>query len=763
MSKKSFLSCVPIVLFCVSVAYAENILNTGSKSQPITINGDVVEYSADSQEVTATGNVEIISGDTKLTCRKLTVNTQTKEGTASGKARLEDSKGIIEGEKLIYNFQTKTGTVVDAQFRASPYFGKARNIDKESEKEFVAHYGYATTCSFNRPHYRISSKQINIRPKELIQTKDDYLYLGPVPIMYLAAFNQMFDEPMMHVSVLPGKRKDWGPYLLSVSRFNLTNNVEGRAYLDYRDKLGWAEGFGLNYVKTAVGSGDFKFYYTDESTKSYSNSSTVSRSAYQRYFMRLRHKWDIDKQTNLVAEVYKITDQKRKLYDPAANILKDYFYREFEKDEQPLSYALFHHSFTYSSFDLLLQKRTNNWFDQLDKMPLATFTLPSIQVGNSPFYFENNSTFGTFNKKYSMYPRTADDLTVTRLDTTNKISIPMRVAFFRISPFVQVRETVYDKGVNGSSTLPARSTFYSGAEVSTKFYRLFDVKTNALGLDLNGLRHVITPSISYSYNPEPTTSSNKLPQIDGVDMLTSSNAAALELSNKLQTKRKDKDGKEVSVDFVDFKINTTYAFAPRIAYGTTPIVLYNNTVVDTLDPDKKNKLGAGFSDFLFRCKILPYAWMRIEADATYKHSGVSSDTDHYNYNHFSTVNYDINFDFAPERSFGLGQRYQRKGQSQITASFQWRLNPKWKISMYERFNLKDYLDTSISPNVWVGKTSLEQQFTLTRNLHCWDVDFTLDTRKNSGTTIYVMFRLKAFPENEFGFNQSYNEPKSGAQ
>jgi hypothetical protein len=581
--------------------------------------------------------------------------------------------------------------------------------------------------------------------------------------MYLASFNQMFDEPMMHVSVLPGNRKDWGPYLLSVSRFNLSNNVEGRVYLDYRNKLGWAEGAGVNYYKTPVGSGDFKFYYTSESTSSYSNSSTDSRSSYQRYFMRLRHKWDIDNQTNLVAEVYKITDQKRKYYDPTVNILKDYFYREFEKDSQPLSYALFHHSFTYSSFDLLLQKRTNNWFDQLDKMPLATFTLPSIQVGDTPFYFENNSTFGTFNKKYNMSPVTADDLTVTRFDTTNKISLPMRVAFLRVSPFVKVQETVYDKGVNGSSTLPARSTFYAGTEVSTKFYRVFDVKTNALGLDLNGLRHIITPSISYSYNPEPTTSSHKLPQIDGVDMLTSSNAAALELSNKLQTKRKNKTGELVNVDFVDFKVNTTYAFAPRIAYGTSKVELYNHTVVDTLDPNNKSKLGAGFSDFLFKCKILPYAWMRIEADATYKHSGVPSDADYDNYNHFSAVNYDVNFDFAPERSFGLGQRYQRKGQSQITASFQWRLNPKWKFSIYERFNLKDYLDTSIAPNVWVGKESLEQQFTLTRNLHCWDVDFTLDTRKNSGTTIYVMFRLKAFPENEFGFNQSYNEPKSGAQ
>jgi len=760
MLNKSLFFATALALFCVSSSlFADTIVKSEAKSQPITINGDNVEYSADSQEVTASGNVEIISGDSKLTCQRLTVNTQTKEGMATGHARLEDSKGVIEGEKLIYNFQNKTGTIVDAQFRASPFFGKARNIDKESEKEFIAHYGYATTCSFDRPHYRIKSKQINVIPNELIQTKDDTLYLGPFPVMYLARFNQMFDEPIMHVSVLPGKRKDWGPYLLSVWEYNLNDSLNARGYLDYRNKLGWSEGFGINYAKTPVGSGDLKFYYTNEDNSSYTSDSYTPTS-FQRYLLRFRQKWDIDNQTNLVSEVYKIKDEKRKKYDPQTNFLKDYFYREFEKDSQPLSYALFHHSFTYSTFDLLLQKRTNNWYDQLDKMPQATFTLPSVEIGNSPFYFDNSTTFVTFNKKAVTYPTTTGDLTVSRFDTTNKISLPMRVAFLRVSPFVKVQETVYDKSATGSS-LPARGAFYAGADISTNFYRAFDIKTNLLGLDLNGLRHVITPSIGYSYNPEPTVSSNKLLQIDSVDLLTSNNSASLGLVNKLQTKRKNKDGQEVSVDVVDFNITATYYLAPHIVYGTRLIpTTYNDSLVTVTDPTLKNKLGASISDIYFKCKILPYAWMRIEGDATYKHSGVSTDPDYENYNRFSTANYDIHFDFSEERSFGFGQRYERKGQNQITASFIWRLNPKWKFSIYERYNLKGYTDTSVVSNPQMAQGTLEQQFTLSRNLHCWDVDLTFDTRVNNGSGIYLIFRLKAFPENEFGFNQSFNQPKS---
>lgn len=727
----------------------------------MTINGDVVEYSGDSQEVTATGNVEIVSGDTKLTCQKISVNTQTKEGVATGKVRIEDSKGVIEGEKIFYNFQDKTGTISDAKFRANPFFGKARKVEKESEKEFVAHYGYATTCSFDRPHYRISSKRINVMPKELIQTKDDTLYLGPFPIAQMAYFNQMFDKPVMHVSVLPGKRKDWGPFLLSEWTYNIRDNIDGRFYMDYRDNLGLAEGLGLNYSKTPIGSGDFKYYYTNESSRNYPDSSATDfKTTYQRYLLRLRHKWDIDNQTNFIAEIIKIGDDKRKFVDTNSEFLQDYFFREFEKDSQPLSYALFHHSFSYSSVDLLVQKRVNHWFNTLDKLPEIKYSLPSLQLGESPFFFESTSVFDTFNKKPDTVPTSPDTIAVSRLDTYGRVSLPMKVAFFRLDPFVKVQETIYDKGANDQS-LPARSIFYTGVDVSTKFYRVFDVKTDLLGLDLNGLRHVITPTIGYSYNPEPTLSVNKLKQIDSIDSLTSSNAANLGLSNKLQTKRKDKNGKETSIDLVDLNITTTYAFAPRVTYGTD-IIYQDNIAVSQTNTANRHKTGASFSDFLFKLKLLPYSWLRIEADATYKHSGVSTDADFDNYNHFSLVNYDINFDFDEDRSFGLGQRYARKGQSQITASFKWRINPKWKFAIYERYNLKTYLDTSVYPNVQVGQTALEQQITLTRNLHCWDMELSWGHRQNNGSTIYLLFRLKAFPENEFGFDQNYNKPKSGA-
>jgi len=712
---------IPAFIFLSAVLlFAEE-----NKESPIIINGDNVEYSADSKEVTATGNIEVTYKGSKLTCNKLKVNMLTKEGLAEGNARLQDAKGIVTGEKIVYDFANKTGVILNADFRANPYFGKAKNVEKVSDSEYVAKHGYFTTCSLDHPHYRFGVKKLEMFPGDKMQAQQVMLYLGSVPVVYLPRFNYSMKEPIMHVQVEPGKRKDWGPYVLNTWRYSISDNVSALASLDYRLKLGMAEGFEVNYINSPVGNGNLKFYYTNETPD---RQPTGAPTEFQRYFMRWRDKWNIDERTNVIAELYKITDQRRK-YDLTHNVLKDYFFREYEKDSQPLSYALFHHAFNHSSLDILLQERTNHWFDQIEKTPEINYNLPSLQLAGSPFYFEDTTQLGNYNKKGA---NLGDDLTVARLDTKNTFSMPSKIAFIQFKPFVGSRQTFYDKGANDHTGI-VRTIFYSGADMSTKFYRVFDVKTNFLRLDINGLRHVITPTVGYLYTHVPTIPGTNIKQIDtAIDSINRGNTASLGLSNKLQTKRNG-----VSMDFVDFLITTNYALDPKTGDNAF------------LTPRAGESLKSNFSDILFNLKILPYSWMRFESDATFAHADHTSP----NYNKFSLANYGLSFDLGSERTFSIGQRYERKGKNEVTAGFTCRISPKWKFGMYQRYNFKktDALETG----------SQEQEYTLTRDLHCWDLDITLNKKKISGTSIFFTFRIKAFPENRFGFNQAVSTKRSG--
>jgi len=707
------------------------------QKEPIIINGDTVEYSTDAKEATATGNVSVIYKGAKLSCHKLTINTQTKDAQAEGGVRLEEAKGVIEGEKIKYNFQTKTGMIIDASFRANPYFGKAQRVKKVSDAEFMGMRGYMTTCNFDNPHYRIKSKKMDILPDDKIKTKDDTFYAGKVPLLYIPEYNHSLKEPFMNIQMMPGKKKEWGPYLLTASRYKLAENIEGRIYFDERAYLGNSQGFGLNYATSQFGKGDYKFYYTQERDKSKDvNKDDVNvAKVFQRYLIRWRHKWDIDEKTNLVSEYYKIVDSKMAIYGNNFNILKDYFFREYEKNSQPPSYALLHHNFNYSTLDFNMQKRTNRWYSAgyIEKLPEVKYSFSSLQVGDSPFYFGNDSAAGNFNSKNTstMTPALNNtsvgttDTHVNRFDTVDKLSLPMKLAFVNFTPFASIRETFYSEKLSGSSLSP-RSIFYSGADTSTKFYRIFNVQSNFLGLDINGLRHIITPSIGYSFNHEPSILSSKLKQIDGVDSVDRSNAASLELSNKLQTKRNNQ-----SVDFLDFDVTNSYSF---------------------INPDTHARRGSKLLDFLFKLKLLPYSWMRINADTTYKHSGPRSDV---TYNHFTNANYDMTFGLGKERSFSVGQRYQFKGGNQLIYNLEWRLTPKWKILVLQTYN------RGHDPTLKRGLRN--QEYTLSRDLHCWTWEATYNVRRGIGESIWFVFRLKAFPELGFKFNDSYHERKPGAQ
>ncbi len=557
-------------------------------------------------------------------------------------------------------------------------------------------------------------------PKDKIQTQQDVFYIGDTPVLSLPRYNHSLKDSMMHVQVMPGKKSEWGGYLLSMYRHNLTPSLDARVYLDYRSKLGAAEGFGLNYISRHFGKGDYKFYYTHERPEHLDED-------FQRYLVRWRHKWDVDEKTKVTSEVYKITDERRK-FESAQNFLKDYFYREYETDSEPLTYALLHQNFKYSSMDFLVQKRVNPWFNQIDKLPEVKYSLPNINIGETFLYFESSTSFASFNKKASTAPVSPDEVSVTRLDTLNKVSLPARVSIFQVAPFVAGRETLYDKAADDEN-LASRVTFYSGVDLSTKFYRVFDVKSDFLNMQLDGLRHIITPTVGYAYNHDPTIPSGDLYQIDSIDAITASNAATLGLSNKLQTKR---DGK--SVDLLDCFLSSSYVFKPKA----------------------QDKSGSHISDILFEMKLLPYSWLRIQSDAVYKHSGSRSDV---NYRKFTEANYEISFSLGKERSLGFSQRYQRQSGNELTAHFYWRLNPKWKFSVYQRYNLKDYRDSADRD---ISKGLLEQEFTVSRDLHCWVMDITVSDRGNEGATIFFLFRLKAFPEMEFGFNQSYRTAQSGA-
>lgn len=715
-----FLLLVSVLKPCVAFAAG------APEEAPMLVNGDRIEYTQELNTVTIEGNVEVTKGDTVLTCDKAVVNTLTNDAHAEGNVILRDKQGIINARSFDYNFKKKAGQAFDARVAYPPYYGAGPIAKRISENEIEIINGYMTTCDREHPHYRMQSRRAEIFPEDKVTAKAMTMRIGNTPVVYMPKYTQNLKDDRMHVQVTPGKSKDWGLFLLTAWRYDLLNNSGGRIHLDYRERKDLAWGIDNFYDTKVAGKGYFKTYYMNERMLGRKHLYKYPRvlrqtSDTQRYRIQWRHKWDVDKNTYYLLEYHKISDP---------TFIKDYFLREYEKNGQPPSYILFNHYLPdYSALSILTQKRTNRIFSETEKLPEVKYDRPNTRIFETPLYLSSSASYASFNRKKATLPADTDweaDEANQRIDAYKRLSIPFKLAFLDFNPFIGSRETYYRR-IAGREVGIFREAWDSGSDITTRFYRIFNVDVEMFGIKINKLRHIISPAVNYSYTHPPTVSTTKLLQFDGTDSIGETNQLSFSLENKLQTKRQDMpaDGPDAStaglqplktVDFMRFVASSNYSF--------------------NIEGRKKR-----LSDTItFDLEMLPNDWMRFESDATLDRRK----------RYFTFANFDLKAS-GKKVSFGGGYRYERKSSSQMTGEILFDLIKGWSFKVYQRLQFKG------------NSLVKEQDYSLSKELHCWILDIKYNVLRDRGETIWFALRLKAFPEMSIDYGQTYHEPKPGSQ
>ena len=437
-----------------------------------------------------------------------------------------------------------------------------------------------------------------------------------------------------------------------------------------------------------------------------------------RYRWQVRHEWDMGEGTDTTAllEINKLSDR---------NIVKDYFYNEYQElGAVPDNYITFITQKPSYSTKFLIRKRVDDFLDVVDRLPEFSITVPDNNfIKNTPFYYKMNSSAVYLNHEFdnTNTPTQQKDLGTGRIDTYNQLSYAMK--FFRslsVTPYAAVEDTYYSKLAGGGNTNEVRNIFSAGINNSVKFYRVYDVQTNFLDLNINKLRHVITPTANYYYTHSPTISPSKLYQFDAIDALDKQNGILFGLENRLQTKRLV-SGEMKSVDLATLQINTNYMF--RLQKGSLAF--------------KHDK----FDGVNFKLEIIPYSWAYLQAEMT---------TDPKS-GKMQNGSIDLVSRGGDKWSLDLGNRYEnvQTGTNNLLGlDGTYMINEKWKIRIYERYN--------------TTKAAFEEQeFTFTRDLHCWLAEFTYSIANNGGQNLWLIFKLKAFPQTPIGLKQTYSRPRFG--
>jgi lipopolysaccharide assembly outer membrane protein LptD (OstA) len=677
-----------------------------------------------------------------LTAESGRLNQQTGEVEADGHVRIESGDQIWVGEHIRYNF--KTHQMQSEEFRTGkpPVFAAGRELTgNTTNRTYTARHVFVTTDDISNPAFRVRASRVKIVPGKYVEMWNAVFYADGVPAFYFPYYRRDLGERANNFNFLPGYRSAYGPYLLNTYTWFLGDNTDGKIHLDYRERRGVAAGPDLNLQLGRWGDFAFKYFYLHDQnpnnsigTNSFANLEPIPENRQRFYFG-----WQATPFTNL--NVKALVNYQS---DPL--VLHDFFEGDYTQNPQPMTFVEVNKYWQNWSLDAETTPRINNFFDQVERLPDVKLTGFRQQVFNTPLYYDSESSAGYYrqvfantNEPFANTNGPFADYSAARADTHHQLLLPWRFfGWLNVTPRVGGRFTYYSNegGPGGTNSETWRKVFNTGVETSFKASRLWTGATNSL-LQIDGLRHIIEPSVNYVFVPDPSTPPSQLPQFDSelpslqilpiqfpdyndIDSIDSRNVIRFGLRNTLQTKR-------------DGQLENLLNWNVMLDWRLKPDTSTNALNLGAPGPQQT------FDDLYSALTFRPRTWLVLESRLRYD----------INDSHLNLAFHQLTFTPNERWSWGLGHWYLHGGfpgsgdggNNYITSTIFYRLNDNWGLRATDNFNAQN------------GRMQ-EQFYSIYRDLRSWTGALTFRVIDN-GTgredfTVAFSFSLKAKPKLPLG-------------
>lgn len=652
-----------------------------------------------------------------LVADQVSIDNETANVLAEGNVTLQSDGGYWRGEQLQYNFQTGEVKAHDFKVGVPPVYIAGRELEgNQTNQVYTIKDARITTDDIADPGYFVRAKRVTLIPGKLVEADNATLYLGDVPVMVLPKYSRNLRRHPSHFYFTPGYRSMYGPYLLGSYRWQATTNVSTAMNLDYRLKRGVGFGPDVSYDFDRWGAGALTGYYTQDNDPG--RTIEGKEITDDRYRIRFSHQAII--RTNLTA-----TASLHKQSDP--RIVRDFFETEYREDPQPQSFLEIEQLWPNFSLNLLASEQFNSFFQAVERSPDLKLTAIRQRLGVSPLFYEGETSAAYLRFQPGLGSST-NDYSAFRADTFHQLLLPQTYfGWLNFVPRVGGRFTHYGETEGGGIDRDSqdRAVFNTGAELSFKAHRIWHNARSSFW-EVDGIRHIIQPSVNYVFVPDPTAAPRELPQFDtelqtlrlmpidfpdfnAIDSIDSQNVLRLTLRNKVQTKRAG----EID-NLLNWGLYTDFRIDPRS------------------DQDS-------FADLFSDLDLKPRSWLLLSSEVRFD----VEDSNVRLARHRAT--------FVPNNiwNLSLGHWYFREdpalgpdsGNNLIHTSFYYRFNENWGTRLTHHYEAQD------------GVLE-EQYYTIYRDLRSWTAALTFRVRNNrtepNDYAIALTFSLKAFPRFSLG-------------
>lgn len=734
-----------------------------------------VEYPEGGVAVAENG-VKVTSHGVVLTADRVQANEQTGEVIAQGDVTILGRDHIWRGTNVLYNF--KTGRIQAGAFRTEhdPFFLSGERLAGRTNTVYTAADAIITTDNYAKPAYRIRARRLVLYPGDHFEAHDATLFIGNVPVFYFPVYRRSLGRHPNNFVFTPGYRSDFGPFLLSTYNWQANTNVDGALHLDLRERRGVAGGSDFNFhLGQQWGQAHARYYFAHDAEPNADGiTNTLSPIP-----LTLSHDRSLFTFTHEAEPATNLTMKMVMHYQSDPLILRDFFEREYRKNVQPNSFAEVNKVWPNYSLDVMAQPRLEDFWERVERLPDIKLMALRQQVGVTPIFYEGESSAGYFKRSFANTDpfNQTNNYSAGRMDTFHQFVLPQTYfGWLNVTPRVGGRLTYYrnESGYFAQTNDLTRGVFNTGAEATFKASRLW-TEPHSKFWDVNGLRHIIQPSVNYVFVPQPSSPPSRLPQFDyevpslrllpidypeynAIDSIDAQNVLRLTLWNKLQTKREE--GIQNIVNwalYTDWRLKTK---SDQTVFLTESTPTGTSVVAHRIHQEY-------FANVYSEMDIRPRSWLLFNSLLRYDVEGHRLN-ESYNaitvqpnsvWSASLSYRYLINNDPALVDPLILQLQHSAipvpteelevPGHKTIQATVHYRLNENWATRIDERFEARD-------------GTFEEQQYTIYRDLRSWTAALSFRFRENrvgrrNDFTVALTFSLKAFPR--FGLGSDTEHPQ----
>lgn len=507
----------------------DNVVNFASKDSMILI-GRNSAYMY--------GDAELTYGDMKLTAAEVSMDMATNNvhaigrpdsvGELTGTPVFTDKSGEYESQTMNYNFKSQRGFITDVITEQGEGYLTGGQTKKMENGEYYLRNGRYSTCSdHEHPHFYFQLTKAKVKPKSNIVTGPAYMVLAGLPLPLAVPFGYFpFSEKYSSGIIFPTFGDDYnrGFYLSNGGYyFAINDNIDLALTGELYTKGAWGLSAQSSYVKRYKYSGSFHVSYLNTI---YGEKGSPDYSKQTNFQILWNHSQDTKANPNmsLSASVNFTTSGYTR------NDLNSYYSNSFTENTKSstvnMTYRIPNSKWSFSTTANIAQRTQDSTLAV--SFPNLTVTLSQVYpfkrkraVGKERWYEKIKLSYsGIFQNSLTANQDEFFQKSLIK-DWRNgmKHSIPISATFnmfkyINVTPSLRIDDRMYTSKVrrqwdpNASAEVMDTTygfynvwDFQASVSLDTKLYGFYQ-PMKFLGDKVKMIRHVLTPSISFSGAPD---------------------------------------------------------------------------------------------------------------------------------------------------------------------------------------------------------------------------------------------------------------------